>query len=268
MHRRDFVCSALGATLMAAAGRSGAGASEQTGSKPAPEFYLWRQYILRGGTQSRRLAEFLQAAIPALNRLGHSPLGVFEVVAGLPSPTVFVLTPSSSLDHMLAIEADLQKDAEFMKAADPYLQATAADPVYLRQESTLLSAFPNVPRIEVPAATAAKKPRLFELRTYESHNERAHRLKMQMFTEMGETEIFRRVGLTPVFFGRTLVGPRMPSFTYMLVHDNMPARDKSWDGFRTDPDWKKLSATPGYADADIVSNITTVFLRPAGYSQI
>jgi hypothetical protein len=254
-------------TLMSAAGWSGAGATGQTG-KASPEFYVWRQYILRGGTQGRRLAEFLQAAIPALNRLGHSPIGVFEVVAGLPSPMVFVLTPSSSLDHMLAIEAGLQGDAAFMKAAEPYFAATAADPVYVRQEVSLLSAFPNVPRIEVPAATAAKKPRLFELRTYESHNERGHRLKMQMFTELGETEIFRRVGLTPVFFGRTLVGPRLPNFTYMLVHDNMTARDKSWDAFRTDPDWKKLASTPGYADADIVSNITTVFLRPAGYSQI
>jgi hypothetical protein len=268
MHRRDFVCSALGATLMAAAGRGGAEAAGQTGSKPSPEFYEWRHYLLRGGTQGRRLAEFLQAAIPALNRLGHSPIGVFEVVAGLPSPSVFVLTPSSSLDHMLAIEAGLQSDPAFLKAAEPYMAATAADPVYLRQELTLLSAFPNVPRIEVPAATAAKKPRLFELRTYESHNGRAHRLKMQMFTELGETEIFRRCGLTPVFFGRTLVGSRMPNFTYMLVHDNMPARDKSWDNFRTDPDWKKLAATSGYADADIVSNITTVFLRPAAYSQI
>lgn len=268
MHRRDFVYSTIGTTLLAAAGGSGASASQTGPGKQAPEFYVWRHFILRGGTQGRRLAEFLQAAIPALNRLGHSPIGVFEVVAGLPSPTVFVLTPSNSLDHMFAIEDGLQKDAAFMKAADPYLSATAADPVYLRQELTLLQAFPNVPRIEVPAAAAAKKPRLFELRIYESHNERAHRLKMQMFTELGETEIFRRVGLTPVFFGRTLVGSRMPNFTYMLVHDNMTARDKSWDAFRTDPEWKKLASTPGYADPDIVSNITTIFLRPAGYSQI
>ena len=41
-----------------------------------------------------------------------------------------------------------------------------------------------------------------------------------------------------------------------------------WDAFRTDPEWKKLSATPGYSDSEIVSNITTVFLRPAAYSQI
>ena len=251
---------------MAAATR--AGAQAPAGTK-TPEFYMWRQFVLRTGTQPRRLADFLQgAAIPALNRLGHSPIGVFEVTFGLPSPTVFVLTPSSSLERLLAIEAGLERDETFMKAADPYLNAPATDPVYVRQEVSLLTAFPNVPRIEVPAATAAKGPRLFELRTYESHNERAHRAKVRMFAEMGEVDIFRACGLTPVFFGRTFTGPRMPSLTYMLVHENMAGREKSWDGFRNDPAWKKLSSTPGYSDAEIVSNITTVFLRPSAYSQI
>jgi hypothetical protein len=264
MHRRDFLISTLGAAAVA-----GGSVSAQGTSAPAtPEFYVLRQYILRNGTQNRRLAEFLQAAIPALNRLGHTPIGVFEVTIGLPTPTVFVLTPSNSLDHLTAIESGLERDEAFMKAADPYFAATATDPVYVRQEVSLLHAFPNVPRIEVPAATASKGPRMFELRTYESHNERAHRMKMRMFTELGEVPIFRRAGLTPVFFGRTLAGPRLPAFTYMLVHDNMAGREKSWDAFRTDPEWKKLASTPGYSDADIVSNITTVLLRPAGYSQI
>ena len=258
--------STLGTAFLAAAG-SDAGASTQTPAA-SPEFYVWRQYILKAGTQPRRLAEFLQAAIPALNRLGHSPVGVFEVVFGVPSPTVFVLTPSSSLDALISIEGRLEKDAEFMKGATPYLDAAAADPVYVRQELSLLQAFPRLPKVEVPKQTASKAPRLFELRTYESHNERAHRAKVRMFDEMGEIEIFRAVGLTPVFFARTLVGPRLPSLTYMLVHDNMAAREKSWDGFRTSPDWKKLSQTPGYTDPEIVSNITTVFLRPAAYSQI
>jgi hypothetical protein len=270
VQRRDFLTSALGATLMAAAGNQAEAMAQGTGgAKVTPEFYVWRQYILRTGTQPRRLAEFLQgAALPALNRLGHTPIGVFEVLAGLPSPTVFVLTPSSSLERLLAIEAGLERDEAFMRAADPYVNTPATDPVYVRQELSLLTAFPNVARIEVPAAAAAKGPRIFELRTYESHNERAHRAKVRMFTEMGEVEIFRQCGLTPVFFGRTLVGPRMPSLMYMLVHENMAAREKSWDAFRTNPDWKKLASTPGYADAEIVSNITTVFLRPAAYSQI
>lgn len=267
MERRDFLAAALGVpmTLAATSGQTQAPA----GGSTVPEFYVWRQYIVRNGTQPQRLAEFLKnAAIPALNRLGHRPVGVFEVVAGLPSPTVFVLTPSPSLDRVAAVEAGLERDADFMRAAEPYLTAAAADPVYLRQELSLLAAFPNVPRIEVPAATAAGGPRLFELRIYESHNERAHRAKVRMFTDMGEVDIFRRVGLTPVFFARTVVGPRMPNLVYMLVHDNMAAREKAWGAFRTDPEWKKVSATPGFSDAEIVSNITTIFLRPSPYSQI
>lgn len=266
MERRQFMSSIIGTGVAAAA----AGVSSAAGqSAAAPEIYVWRQYDVRNGTQPRRLADFLQnAAIPALNRLGHRPVGVFEVVAGVPSPTIFTLTPFASADAVATLDARLDRDDAFVRAAAPYLDATAADPVYLRQQVSLLGAFPNVPRVEVPAATASKGPRLFELRTYESHNERAHRAKMRMFTEMGEVDIFRRCGLTPVFFSRTLAGPRMPSLTYMLVHENMAGREKSWDAFRNDPEWKKLSSTAGYSDAEIVSNITTVFLRPAGYSQI
>jgi hypothetical protein len=251
------------------AATDGAGAQGQAGEARTPDFYMWRKYVLRTGTQPRRLAEFLQtAAIPALNRLGHSPVGVFEVTFGLPTPTIFVLTPSSSLEKLMSVEAGLERDQAFMKAADAYMNAPATDPVYVRQEVSLLTAFPNVPKIEVPAATAANGSRLFELRTYESHNERAHRAKVRMFAEMGEVDIFRKCGLTPVFFARTFAGPRMPSLTYMLVHENMAGREKSWDNFRNNADWKKLSSTPGYTDPEIVSNITTVFLRPATYSQI
>jgi hypothetical protein len=255
--------------MMAAAGLDTTMGSQETKPGGGTDFYVWRQFLVRTGTQPQRLGEFLKnAAIPALNRLGHKPIGVFEVVAGVPSPSIFVLTPSSSLAQIAAIEPGLERDTEFMKAADAYLNAPATDPFYVRQETSLLSAFPNVPHIVVPPATASGGPRLFELRTYESHNERAHRMKMRMFTEMGEVDIFRRVGLTPVFFSRTVIGSRMPNLIYMLVHENLAGREKSWAAFGGDPEWKKLRSTPGYADAEIVSNITTIFLRPASYSQI
>ena len=54
----------------------------------------------------------------------------------------------------------------------------------------------------------------------------------------------------------------------MLVFDDMPGRDKAWGTFGPDPEWKKLSTTPGYTNAEILTNITNVFLRPTGYSQI
>lgn len=264
MIRRDFLAGLPVLPALAAEWQS-AGAAAPV----APQIYEWRQYSLRTGTQPRRLADYLQnALIPALNRLGHTPVGVFEVTFGLPAPTVFVLTPFASADAMAAKESLLDKDDAFVRAAAAYTDATAIDPVYVRQEVSILGAFPQVPRVQVPAATATKGSRLFELRTYESHNERAHRAKVKMFAEMGEIEIFRRAGLAPVFFARTLAGPRLPSLVYMLVHENMAGREKSWDAFRTDPEWRKLSATPGFTDPEIVSNITTVFLRPAAYSQV
>ena len=252
-------------TAAFAAGGSSAGA-QQT---PSPEFYIWRQSTVRNGTQMRRLADFLQnAAIPALNRLGHRPIGVFEGVAGVQTPTLFTLTPIVSLATLATLDSALASDEQFTKAATAYVDAPATDVPYVRQEAAVLAAFPKTPRLEVAAATAAKGPRLFELRTYENPTEKAQLAKMRMFSEMGEIEIFKRVGLTPVFFSRTLAGPHMPSIVYMLVHENMAGREKSWGNFAGDPEWQKLRATPGYSDADIVSNITTVFLRPAAYSQI
>jgi hypothetical protein len=267
MERRTFLSSLLGSAVMMSAAE---GAPTQgTTREPAPEFYVWRQYILRNGTQLRRLAEYLQnAAIPALNRLGHSPVGAFEVVIGVASPTVFVLTPCPTLESIASLDARLEADADYARAGATYIDAPATDAAYMRMESSLLAAFPKMPRIQVPAATEAKRSRLFELRTYENPSEKAQRAKMRMFGEMGEIEIFRRVGLTPVFFSRTIIGPHMPNITYMLVHENTAGREKSWDTFRNDPEWKKLSSTPGYSDAEIVSNITTVLLRPSAYSQI
>ena len=262
MFRRDFL------SLLPALPAIGAGQGAATGAA-APLFYEWRQYSMRTGTASRRLDDYLQnALLPALNRLGHTPVGVFQVTFGLPSPTTFVLTPFASVDALAAREGKLDADEAYTKAAAAYLDAAATDPAYLRQEVSILTAFPQFPRIVVPAATAAKGPRMFELRIYESPSERAHLKKVKMFAEMGEIEIFKRVGLTPVFFSRTLAGPRMPSLVYMLTHENLAAREKNWSGFGPDPEWRKLASTPGFSDAEIVSNITPIFLRPTAYSQI
>ena len=266
MERRSFMTSLIAAPLLA---KDSLGGGTRQSRESSPEIYLWRQYILKTGTQPRRVADFLQnAAIPALNRLGHTPIGVFEGMSGVTTPTIVTLTPFASFDEIGTLEARLDADKEFNTAGAAYLDAPATDVPYLRQEISLLTAFPKFPKIVVPAATAAKGPRIFELRTYESPTERAHRAKVKMFSEMGEIEIFHRAGLTPVFFSRTFAGPKMPSLTYMLVHENMAARDKNWSAFSSDPDWRKLAATPGYTDPEIVSNITVVYLRPAAYSQI
>jgi hypothetical protein len=266
MQRREFLTSTLGASLLATAAD---GATQERPVAASPSYYLWVDYILRNGPQQKRMADFLRdALVPAANRLGITPVGVFEAMIGEHAPMLSLLLPHADLAVLTGLEARLGDDPAFVKAADAYLKSTALDPAFIRKETSLLQAFPNIPKIEVPAATAAKGPRLLELRMYESPSDTTHRMKMAMFTQMGEMEIFRKTGLTPVFFGRTVIGTRQPNFRYMLVHENLAAREKNWDNFRNSPDWKTLAATPGFSDAEIITNITTTFLRPTAYSQI
>ncbi len=119
-----------------------------------------------------------------------------------------------------------------------------------------------MPAIKVPA----KKARIFELRRYESAN--AGKKKIEMFTTQGEIDIFKRTGLAPVFFGETIIGGLRANLTYLLTFDDMAAHDRNWKLFGSDPEWKKISSLPKYADAKIVSHITSIFLGPVLFFQI
>ncbi len=230
------------------------------------EFYELRLYHLRRGPKQKLFDEFYRdAAIPAMRRAGLGPVGVFSVMVGPNSPTMYVLIPHKSLDSFATANDRVRSDQEYRKAGAAFINAPATDPAYVRVESSLMAAIEGVPKLEVPAAGG--QSRIFELRTYESHSKQADKKKIEMFNT-GELEIFRRTGLQPVFFGETLIGTRMPNLTYMLTFEDMAAREKHWHAFGSDPAWKKLSSTPGYTDPEIVCNISNLFLRPTAYSQI
>ena len=90
---------------------------------------------------------------------------------------------------------------------------------------------------------------------------------MEMF-HSGEFEIFQRAGFWQVFFGDTLIGPRLPQLTYMVSFPDISEIDVKWVAFRSDPQWLKLSALPKYSSEAIVGNISNLILRPASFSQI
>ena len=266
MKRREFLKSSVAAagvgTITAVMNASPAEKSEGT----AREFYELRLYHLRRGPKQKLFDEFYrEAAIPAMGRAGLGPIGVFSVAVGPDSPTMYVLIPHKSLESLATANDRVRSDPDYRKAGAAFINAPATDPAYVRVESSLMAAIEGVPKVEVPAAGSPS--RVFELRTYESHSKQANKKKIEMFNT-GELAIFRRTGLQPVFFGETLIGSRMPNLTYMLTFEDMAAREKNWRTFVSDPEWKKLSSTPGYTDPEIVCNISNLFLRPTAYSQI
>lgn len=259
MERRKFVTSAVAMAGMAMSG-SGAWAS----SPSSPEFYQLRKYALQTGPQLALTQDYFEhALIPALNRMAMAPVGAFRLDIGPEMPTYYLLVPATSVEALVTLDARLTEDMEFVKASAAFWGAPASAPAFGRVESSLMSAFAGWPKIVAPKGDK----RIFQLRTYESATYAGHVRKVKMFNE-AEIGIFTRTGLTPVFFGDTLIGSRMPSLTYMLTFGDVADLNAKWSVFGSDPAWKELSHRPEYADAEIVSRISNLYLSPLGYSQI
>jgi hypothetical protein len=254
MKRRIFVSAA------AAAGFPGAAQS----GPPKNAFFHLVYFYLRTGPQVERTTQYLkQVFVPAAERAGLGPVGFFMPVIGERSPFILSLASYPSMASMETIHNHFAEDKEFGKGWEDY--NTINDPAYVRMESALLRAFDSLPALETPEPR--QTARIFELRTYESVNEKASRRKIKMFDE-GEIGIFRRLGMTPVFFGQTLVGRNLPNLSYMLAFDDLAARERLWRSFGADPEWQKLRLRPGLSDAEIVSSISNTILRPLPFSPI
>lgn len=268
MKRRSFLTTSVTTALLAGGEISPLEASGKEDRRGDSEYYELRVYHVRRGRQHDALSEFFQKAwLPAMNRMGIAPIGVFEVMVGPENPSLHVLIPLKSLETLASMEARLAADAEYQTTGSAVINAPSTDPAYVRVQSSLMVAFDGLPHLQRPDFGKGQAGRILELRTYESHSKKANRKKIEMFNT-GEIAIFRRTGLQPVFFGETLVGQELPQLTYMLAFENMEAHHKNWAAFVADPEWKKLSTTPGYTDGEIVSNISNMFLRPTAFSQI
>jgi hypothetical protein len=259
LERRDFVTSAI-----AIAGAALSGTEVRAMAQVSREFYQLRKYALQTGPQLALTQNYFEhALIPALNRMAMAPVGAFKLDIGPETPTFYLLISATSVEMLATLDTRLTEDAEFMKASAAFWGAPAAAAAFVRVESSLMSAFTGFPKLMAPKGGK----RIFQLRTYESASHAGHALKVQMFNE-AEIGIFTRIGLTPVFFGDTLIGTRMPSLTYMLTFADTADLNAKWNVFVSDPAWKELSQRPQYADAEIVSNITNLYLSPLGCSQV
>ena len=256
MHRRHFLNTAAAALALPAASQP---------TMPAREFYLLQTYHVRSGPQTALCQTyFTTALLPALARRGLGPVGTFRLDVGPETPVFHVLIPGASLEALATLDLSLSTDTAFLQAAEPFWHAPAAAPAFQRVESQLFSAFPGWPRLTPPDP---HKPRIFQLRTYESPSHAAHVRKVEMF-HRGEFDIFAHAGFGQVFYGDALTGPRLPNLTYLLTFPDMATLTASWTAFVADPAWKKLSTDPRYSSEEIVSNITNLILSPLPGSQI
>ena len=265
MNRRDWLKG--GAALAAAAGMAGTAteqAAAQTAAGKPRSYFLLRRYTMQSGPNSK-LANtyFSEALIPALGRLGLGPVGVFNLSYGDYTPQMYLLITGNDLETLAQLDLRLGKDSAFTTQAAPFWAAPVGNAPFVSSSSQISLGFEGFPGLVVPK----KEPRILQLRTYVSPTYAAHERKVEMFHQ-GEFRIFEEAGARGVFYSDNLIGPNLPSLTYMLAHKDLASLDQNWKNFTSHPDWKKLSSTPRYASEPIVSHVDNLVLTPTPYSQI
>ena len=173
MKRREFLTTTVAASTLAGLGTASltASAAERAGTG-GREYYELRVYRLKSGANRDLLDAYVaKAAIPALNRLGVTPVGVFTEIDPKDGPALYVLRTYPSLEVFATATARLSADAEYQKAGAEYLNSPKTNPAFERIDSWLMLAFAGLPKLELPAYCREKKARMFEIRTYESYSE-------------------------------------------------------------------------------------------------
>lgn len=237
------------------------------GKKNKQEFYQLTIYHFNTPQQERMLDDYLQNAfLPALRRSGINKAGVFKAIANdtAAGKTIYVLVPFKNLEAAGKITDKIMADAAYQTAGAAFINADYKAPAYTRLETILLKAFSLAPQMQTPVLKAAKKDRVYELRSYESPSEKIYKNKVRMFNEGDEIGLFKRLNFNAVFYSEVIAGSKMPNLMYLTSFENMEERNAHWKAFGNDSAWIKLKSMPEYQNN--VSHIDITFLRGVDYS--
>ena len=114
------------------------------------------------------------------------------------------------------------------------------------------------------AEDKAVASRVYELRTYTTHpgrlpalNKRFQDHTLKLFEKHGMKNEMYWIPTDPAKAENTLI--------YIVSHESEAAAKKSWDAFRTDPEWIK-ARDASEADGKIVLKVESVYMTKAPYS--
>jgi len=226
------------------------------------EIYELRIYEMEFSKPANILHDYFEnALIPALNRQGVNNVGAFEESGEALPKKIYLLISYKNMQAHQEVADALSNDAQFKLDAQSYWLAPSEEIPFRRVESVFIRSVSGFPSLVKPADDSE----LFELRIYESHNEDALRRKVKMFND-SEFGIFKDVGLNTVFFGANISGSQMPCLTYLLAFKNKEEHQQAWSKFGPHPEWQRIIKLEEYKNA--MNDISRVFLKPLGYSQL
>jgi len=110
----------------------------------------------------------------------------------------------------------------------------------------------------------AQGKHVYELRTYTAPDGKLGDLNARFRNHT--LKIFERHGMKNVLYMTPQDAPdSQNTLIYVLEHQNREAAKKSWDAFRTDPEWQKVSKE-STVNGPITTKVVSVFADPTDYS--
>ncbi len=238
----------------------------QTGSSAKKTgVYLMERFYLRQGSQQARIHDYLsKAALPALSKIHSGPKIVLDSLITEHNPQVVMILGFQSIEEFWSVRARLNADRELEKAFEAW--QSGPEPPFEVQTNALLEATEYSPEV-VPLDPPPQTPRIFELRVYHSPTYRQLTAVHERFAGP-EIRIFHRVGVHPILYTSTVIGPDMPNLTYLTPFTDLAAREKAWNAFGADPEWAKARQESIDKGGQIVESTQMLLYRAAAYSPV
>jgi hypothetical protein len=115
--------------------------------------------------------------------------------------------------------------------------------------------------------SVAKDSRVFEMRTYYAAPGKLEDLQARFRNHT--TKLFEKHGMTNIGYwvpvDEKTGQPSGNTLVYILAYPSLEARQKSWDGFRTDPAWT-AARNESEKNGKLVEKVDSVFLKATDYS--
>ena len=229
--------------------------------------YELRTYTTELGRLDALLARFRDHTVKLFEKHGMTNLAYWvpmDEKNGAGSKLVYLLGHASR-EAATASWKSFRDDPDW-KAAQKASEAPAAGgKIVAKVEAVFVAATNFSPAFKV---SAEKTPRVFELRTYTTPDERRLAALDARFGG-GETDLFAKAGMTGVIYTHPLDADKGAGHTliYLLAHANREAAAASWQKFRTDPAWVKMRAdSETAAGGSLTSKTESMFLTPVDFS--
>ena len=216
-----------------------------------------RIYHAAPGKLDELNARFREYTSALFEKHGMENLGYWVPLDNKDNKLVYILAYASREAREASWKA-FMADPDWQKA---HKESEANGKLVNKMDSIFMKAADYSPVIKPSKA----EPRVFELRTYTTHEGHLPRLN-QRFREH-TIKLFEKHGMTN--FGYWIPTDKPNTLIYLLAHKSPEAAKSSFDAFRADPDWvkaKEASETEAGGSLTIDGGVKSEFLKATDYS--